>query len=65
MPSKAILLLSSNTHMSPLDFNVKSHNSPVIRQKGESQNGGNKKTKHVKFSEKMNISYPLIRTQSK
>ena len=25
---------------------------PVIRQKGESQNGGNKKTKHAKFSEK-------------
>ena len=24
----------------------------VIRQKGESQNGGNKKTKHAKFSEK-------------
>ena len=28
------------------------HSSPVIRQKGESQNGGNKKTKHAKFSEK-------------
>ena len=26
--------------------------SSVIRQKSESQNGGNKKTKHVKFSEK-------------
>ena len=26
--------------------------SSVIRQKGESQNGGNKKTKHVKFPEK-------------
>ena len=24
----------------------------LIRQKGESQNGGNKKTKHTKFSEK-------------
>ena len=24
----------------------------IIRQKGESQNGGNKKTKHVKFPEK-------------
>ena len=35
--------------------------SSVIRQKSESQNGGNKKTKHAKFSQKTNISYPLIR----
>ena len=27
-------------------------NSSIIRQKGESQNGGNMKTKHAKFSEK-------------
>ena len=27
-------------------------NSPVAWQKGESQNGGNKNTKHAKFSEK-------------
>ena len=27
-------------------------------QKGESQNEGNKKIKHAKFSEKMNISLP-------
>ena len=26
--------------------------TPVIRQKGESQNGGNKKAKHAKFSER-------------
>ena len=26
------------------------------------QNGGNKKTKHAKFAEKTNISYPLIHT---
>ena len=32
--------------------------------KGESQNGGKKKTKHAKFSEKGNISYPLIRTRA-
>ena len=38
--------------------------SSVIRQKGESQNGCSKKTKHVKFSEKTNISNPLIRTRS-
>ena len=37
-------------------------NSSVIRQKGKSQNGCFKKTKHVKFSEKTNISNPLIRT---
>ena len=36
----------------------------VIRQKGKSQNGSFKKTKHAKFSEKTNISYPLIRTRS-
>ena len=34
-------------------------NSSVIRQKGESQNGCFKKTKHTKFSKKPNISYPL------
>ena len=28
------------------------HNSLVIKQKGKSQNGGNKKTKHAKFSKK-------------
>ena len=36
--------------------------SSVVRQKGESQNGCFEKMKHVKFSEKINISYPLIRT---
>ena len=36
----------------------------VIRQKGESQNGGNKKTKQVKFSEKRTFLspwYPHVR----
>ena len=33
-------------------------------QKGESQNGGNKKTKPFKFSEKRNISYPLVRIRA-
>ena len=37
--------------------------SLVIRQKGKSQNGGNK-TKHAKFSEKINVSYPLIHTRT-
>ena len=32
-------------------------NTSVIRQKGESQNGCFKESKHVKFSEKTNISY--------
>ena len=41
---------------------IPSNKSSVIRQKGESQNGCFKKTKHVKFSEKTNISNPLIRT---
>ena len=45
-------------------FNLRSsNNSSVIRQKGESQNGCFKKTKHAKFSEKTNISNPLIRTR--
>ena len=35
---------------------------PVIRQKGESENGCFKKAKHVKFFKKTKISYPLIRT---
>ena len=38
-------------------------NSSVIRQKGESQNGCFKNTKHAKFSEK-HISNPLIRTRT-
>ena len=38
-------------------------NSSVIKQKGKSENGCFKKTKHAKFSEK-NISYPLIRTRT-
>ena len=36
--------------------------SSVIRQKGESH-GGNKKTKHAKFSKKTNTCYSLICTQ--
>ena len=36
----------------------------VIRQKAESQNRCFEKTKHAKFSEKKNISYPLIRTRT-
>ena len=32
-------------------------NSSVIWQKGESQNGGNKNTKHAKFSER-HVFYP-------
>ena len=45
------------------DMNIQNLNKPyissVIRQKGESQNGCLKKTKHAKFSEKMTISYSL------
>ena len=32
--------------------------SSVIKQKGESQNGGNKKTKHAEFSEKRRFLTP-------
>ena len=38
--------------------------SSVIRKKGESCNGGNKKTKHAKFPEKISNSYPLLRTRT-
>ena len=41
-----------------------SFTSSVIKQKDQSQNGDNKKTKHAKFSKKANISYPLIRTRT-
>ena len=34
------------------------YNSSVIRRKGESQNGGNKKTKQAKFSEKRTFLTP-------
>ena len=40
-------------------------NSSAIRQKGESQNGCFKETKHAKCSEKTNIFYPLIRTRTR
>ena len=36
--------------------------SSVVRQKDETQNGGNKKTRHAKFSKKTNIFYFLICT---
>ena len=35
----------------------------VIRQKGDSQNGGKKKAKHAKFFEKWTFLTPLIRTR--
>ena len=38
-------------------------NSSVIGQKGEYQNGGYKKTKHAKFSEKLLFFTPLILTR--
>ena len=37
---------------SPFIFGWTLYNSSVIRQRGESQNGGNKKTNHAKLSEK-------------
>ena len=42
-----------------LYFDIVVKVSSVIRPKDESQDGGNKKSKYVKFSEKKNI-YPLI-----
>ena len=33
----------------------------LVKQKDGSQNGGNNKTKHAKFSAKSSLSYPLIR----
>ena len=37
----------------------KQSKSLAIRQKGESQNGGNKKTKHAKFPKKLTFLTPL------
>ena len=39
------------------------HNWSVIKQNDKSQIGGNKKTKHAKFSKNSNISYSLMRTR--
>ena len=38
------------------------HNTSVIRQKDESQNGGNKKAKHAKFSERRTFPTPNTHT---
>ena len=38
------------------------YNLSALRWKGESQNGGSKKTKHAKLSEKTNNFFPLIQT---
>ena len=46
-----------DSHFHPFEFGKTS----VIRQKGKSQNGCFKKTKHVKFSEKETFFTPLIR----
>ena len=37
---------------------TQSNNLSVIRQKGESQNGGNKKAKYARFSEKRTFLTP-------
>ena len=41
---------------------VKKLASLILRQKGKSQNGCFKKTKHGQIFRKTNVSYPLIRT---
>ena len=43
-----------------LYFDIVVKVSSVIRPKDESQDGGNKKSKYVKFSEKKKNIYPLI-----
>ena len=45
-------------YTSDFGFGFAYWNSSVIRQKGESQNGYNKKTKHAKFSEKRTFLTP-------
>ena len=48
-----ITYLHSNTYLPQIETHPFDHcKSSVIRQKGETQNGCFKKTKHVKFSEK-------------
>ena len=43
-------VLKGRSYFSPGLLNVRENMSLVERQKGESRNGGNKKTKHTKFS---------------
>ena len=48
--------LSKGTFIFPTHYYKACHpKSPVIWQKGESENGGNKNTKHAKFSKKRMI----------
>ena len=56
-----VVLYATGVKHLPTDKTLRINNSSVIRHNDKSQNEGNKKTKHVKISEKPNISYPLIR----
>ena len=49
-------------HVQMMKHNNKETNLLVIRQKSESQNGGNKKTKYGKFPEKRKFLTPDLRT---
>ena len=46
------MIIMEAAFMMHKDIIVDCSSLSVIRKKGESQNGGNKKTKHAKFSEK-------------
>ena len=48
-------VLKGRSYFSPVLLNAREDMSLVERQKGESQNGGNKKTKHTKFSVSVRI----------
>ena len=55
-PSLMILAMPTLSKPKPIQANC--NKSSVIRQKGGSQKGGNKKAKQVKFSEKQTFLTP-------
>ena len=62
---KTVLPIAFNGNMKKKLFfcNLQRDNSSIIRQKGESQNGGNKKAKHANFSGKRKFLTPSHRYQ--
>ena len=56
--------LISMEHLKKKKVSFLSFSSSIIRQKGESQNGCFKKTKHAKFSEKRTCAYQGVRNVS-
>ena len=65
---KTVLPIAFNGYMEKYIYilfscNLQRDNSSIIRQKGESQNGGNKKAKHAIFSGERKFLTPSHRYQ--